>query len=160
MRHDIAQIARMLADRVEDVCQWLLPTGRRIRNEWCVGSVDGEDGKSLRVNLAGKAGLWRDFAADEKGGDLIDLIMAVRGTSKADAVKEAKEYLGLRDDSPRFVPERKAYKKPEPPKGYRKSGVEGNGFFAGRMLSTATVEAFKIAETDRDIVFPSLVDGE
>src|SRR5688572_11629721 len=69
----IADLKRALTARVEDVTAYLLPNGKRDRNEWRVGSVDGEEGQSLGVHLAGaKAGVWHDFAADE-GGDLIDL---------------------------------------------------------------------------------------
>ena len=62
MNHDIKQISEMLAKRAQDVCEWLLPNGKRKAQEWCVGSVNGDAGDSLRVNLGGKAGLWKDFA--------------------------------------------------------------------------------------------------
>lgn len=116
MSYDIRQISEMMAKRAQDVCEWLLPNGRRKAQEWCVGGVTGEAGDSLRVNLGGKAGLWKDFADQDKGGDLIDLIMAVMGMDKAEAVREAKGFLGIRDDRPQFTTRPRAYKRPEKPK--------------------------------------------
>ena len=110
MNHDIKQISEMLAKRAQDVCEWLLPNGKRKAQEWCVGSVHGDAGDSMRVNLGGKAGLWKDFADDGKGGDLIDLIMAAHDCGKAEAVQEAKDFLGIRDDKPSFVTKPRAYK--------------------------------------------------
>lgn len=159
MKHDIGQIAKMLADRAEDVCRWLLPSGKRRGHEWRVGSVHGGEGDSLGVNLAGKSGTWRDFAADERGGDLIDLIMACRGLVKAEAVKEAKEFLGIRDEQQEFTPKRKAYKKPDPPKGYKTANGRVLEYFKSRGISPKTVSAYKIAETDGAIVFPYLHDN-
>ena len=78
-RHDIREISTILAARAEAVCQWLLPQGRRNGVEWEAGNTAGEPGKSLKVNLGGKAGLWSDFASGE-AGDLIDLLGAVKPT--------------------------------------------------------------------------------
>ncbi len=154
MRRDIGQIARMLADKAEDVCRWLLPHGRKQGSEWCAGNVQGDAGDSLRVNLGGKAGLWRDFAADERGGDLIDLIMACRSGGKSEAVKEAGEFLGLKDESPEFMPRRREYVRPEKPACVvPKSEVAE--FFSGRGITPETMRAFKIGEKDgKVIVFP------
>ena len=45
----------MLADRAEDVCRAYLQGGSRNGGYWRVGSVDGEPGQSLWVNLKGDA---------------------------------------------------------------------------------------------------------
>ena len=163
MKHDIRQIAELLASRAEDVCRWLLPAGTNRSGEWCVGNVGGAHGDSLRVNLRGKAGVWRDFAADEKGGDLIDLIMAVKGVPKAEAVMQAKEYLGLYDDGQSFTPKRKAYSKPEKPRCKKPDAGLVSGFFQARGLNSETVSAFSIGQQNGKsgdvIVFPYLRDG-
>lgn len=92
--HDIA---RALADRAGDVAAHLLPGGKKHGREWKAGSVTGEAGQSLSVCLGGdKRGVWSDFASRE-GGDLLDLWVACRCTSMAEAIKEAKQYLGIRD---------------------------------------------------------------
>ncbi len=158
-KYDIRQISAMLADRVQSVCEWLLPSGKAISGEWCCGNVHGDPGDSLRVNMRGKPGLWRDFASDDKGGDLIDLLMAVLGVSKADAVKEARLFLGLSDDATNFTPKRREWAKPDKPECHKpQHGVAA--FMTGRGLSPETVAAFKIGEQGNVIVFPYLRDGE
>ncbi|MDL2315691.1 toprim domain-containing protein [Desulfovibrio sp. OttesenSCG-928-A18] len=159
MKLDIGQIAKMLAERAEEVCQWLLPGGQRRGQEWMVGNIFGDSGDSLRVNIGGKAGVWRDFAADERGGDLIDLIMASRGVAKSEAIKEAKAFLGITDEKMEFEPKRRQYKAPEPPKGYKTANGSVLGYFKARGISSETVKAYKIAETENAIIFPYLIDG-
>jgi twinkle protein len=69
---DIREISSMLNDRAEQVASMLLPNGRLVKREWCVGSVHGEPGMSLKVCVSGdKVGVWSDFAAGVSG-DLID----------------------------------------------------------------------------------------
>lgn len=92
------EIGQMLASQAEQVASMLLPNGKRLGAEWCAGGVGGEAGKSLKVHLTGaKAGVWADFSTDESG-DLLDLWKAVRGVDFVTALKQAKEYLGVRDE--------------------------------------------------------------
>ncbi len=131
MQYDLKQIAAMLADRAEDICRWLLPNGRRNGAEWEAGSVDGEAGKSLKVNLAGKKGVWKDFAGD-KGGDLLDLIAAVKGLNKGDAIREAKDYLGIKEHTPRFTTPKQStsFKRPMRPQGMKAPTAAVLDFFS------------------------------
>ena len=85
-----SEIASRLADRVNDVCHYLLPAGKREGSEWRVGSTNGEKGQSLGVHLKGdKAGVWCDFSTGETG-DLLDLWRATRGCDMRTALSEAK----------------------------------------------------------------------
>jgi putative DNA primase/helicase len=60
---------------------YLLPRGVFRSNQFYVGSIRGEKGKSLVVETSGeKTGLWNDFATND-GGDIIDLWAAVHGKS-------------------------------------------------------------------------------
>lgn len=89
------EIASILAQRTESVCQHLLPLGRANKGEWCCGSLSGEPGNSLKVRLDGsKAGVWSDFAAGDKG-DLIGLWMRVRRVDIFTACEQAMEWLGV-----------------------------------------------------------------
>jgi twinkle protein len=111
-----AELKARLSDRVQEVCEHLLPAGKRQGHEWCAGSIAGEPGNSLKVCLnQGKAGVWQDFADSTKNGDLIDLWMNVKGVEFVEAVKQAKAYLGVNDEPTRsFTPQRvqKVYAKP------------------------------------------------
>jgi twinkle protein len=160
--HDLAL---RLADDSAGVAAYLLPRGKKASGEWKAGSVSGEEGQSLSVRLTGaKKGLWHDFAADQ-GGDLLDLWAACRSLSIAEAMVEAKAYLGIRHDVPHR--ERPSYKRPsrpqcQTPKAASKSIVAE--WLIGRGITEATIAEFKIGEQVRDgktfAVMPYLRDGE
>jgi hypothetical protein len=85
-------LARALLSRAEMVCAHLLPDGRKINGEWRVGSIGGERGKSMGVNL--REGVWSDFAGGDGGADLIALWAEKRGIKMSEAYDEAAEWLG------------------------------------------------------------------
>jgi len=93
---DVSTISDMLAQRIEPLCQELLPNGTRDGVEWRVGSLAGERGKSMAVRIRGSIpGVWSDFSSGE-AGDALDLVAGVlfRG-DKAEAIKWAKSWLGI-----------------------------------------------------------------
>lgn len=122
-----------------------------------MGSVSGEPGESLKVRVQGdKSGVWADFAGDDKG-DLLDLIVAVRHVNIAEAIKIAKEYLGLKD--PESVVPRKKYSKPSP-KGVKKLTSESavmDYLKNARMLNEDTIKMFRVSDSNNgtEIAFPS-----
>lgn len=160
------EISERLWLQVEKVAKHLLPNGKRQSNEWCVGSADGEEGQSLRVNLGGKK-KWHDFASGE-GGDLLDLWCLTKSCGLHTAIKEAKAFLGIADDDAVFQKQAKKFKTPER-KGIRstKSHIE---YLAKRGISKETCEAFKISDADvfnhkdktnlNGMAFPYIRDGE
>jgi twinkle protein len=95
---DWTVIEDRLKEQAEAVCKKLLPNGRQEGAEWVCGSVEGQEGRSLKVNLAGKVGIWRDFAGDKGGNSLIGLWCTVRGKPFRDCIIEAKQFLGIPDD--------------------------------------------------------------
>lgn len=107
----VKEIAERLAYQVEPVAAFLLPNGKRIGQQWVVGSVHGEPGKSLKVQLTGeKQGRWVDKADELQHGDLLDLWAATQGLEVSEAIQEAKAYLGLDEVSKGSRP----YIKPPP----------------------------------------------
>ncbi|RRU94258.1 toprim domain-containing protein [Stutzerimonas xanthomarina] len=154
-----SEIAARLADRVNDVCHHLLPSGKRDGAEWRVGSTNGEKGQSLGVHLKGeKAGVWCDFSTGETG-DLLDLWRATRGCDMRTALSEAKSYLGVSE--PRLEsPKAKEFTRPDRPKcATPKPDSPVVAYLKGRGLKAETIAKFKIAEQGRLIVFPYLRDG-
>ncbi|MFT3720404.1 toprim domain-containing protein [Pseudorhodoferax sp.] len=152
---------RMAAD-AERIAQHLLPAGRKAGREWKAGDTNGDKGSSLSVCVKGeRAGVWADFATGE-GGDLLDLWMACRACSLADAIKDAKAFLGVRDDMPVNQP-KKTYSRPAKPQAQKAKG-RARQWLVDRGLTDETIEAFKIAEQVRGeqvfAVFPYLRDGE
>jgi len=155
------EISEKLAENVESVCRHLFPKGKREGQEWRVGSLDGEAGKSLGIHLSGnKAGIWSDFATGESG-DLLSLWMKSRGLTLKETMQEATEYLGIY--IPRFNSKpSKQYKKPTKPKC--SIPVEGSKVYkylvGERKLSPETIKAYQVADGGDSIIFPFIRDGE
>ena len=85
----------LLAQRVREIVVKLFPNGTKLGNEWCVGSLAGETGQSLKIGLTGpKAGVWCDFQ-DGSSGDLLDLWALKYNLSISEAMKEVSKYLNI-----------------------------------------------------------------
>lgn len=97
----LSEIVDMLAARMRDLVRELIPTAVFEGHEAKAGSLAGERGRSLSVNLdPGRRGVWSDFASDEKG-DALELVAAVLfGGNKVEAIKWAKGWLGLDGTDP------------------------------------------------------------
>lgn len=157
-----ADIAQALSERAEDVAAYLLPNGKRAGREWKAGSISGEPGQSLSVAIHGqKRGLWRDFATDQ-GGDLLDLWMAVRACSVAQAMREAAQWLGLRETIPAGAPKREYRRPPKP--ACTAAAAEVLSWLALRGIHEQTARDFRIAQRQEAgktyAIFPYLRDGE
>jgi hypothetical protein len=92
------EVAAGLLARGPEAIRYILPGGRIEGGEYCVGSLNGERGKSLKVNT--KTGRWSDFAGVDKGGDLVALWAAKRGIAQEEARDEAAAWLGLSAPAP------------------------------------------------------------
>lgn len=155
------EMSEFLAERAADVAEFLLPNGKKASGEWCVGSLVGEAGQSLKVRINGaKKGSWKDFNTGE-GGDLIDLWAGRRALSVAQAMAEIKAHYGIRDES--MARPRQDYKRPAKPKAKSPTNAV-HGWLTSRGLNETTIAAFRIAELQRGestyAIFPYLRDGE
>ena len=108
----VAQISERLSAQAQTVAALLLPGGKLLGGkEWVCGDVSGKAGESLKVCIYGTyAGQWKDWSTDSDKGDLIDLWEKAKGCSRAEAVKQAKQYLGIADTVREKEP--KSYSKP------------------------------------------------
>lgn len=104
------EVFARLKAHMEGVLGYLYPNGFADPNarKFYIGSVAGEPGESLSIELQGeKAGLWHDFATGD-GGDIFDLWQAARGLSSfRETLKDAAEYTGATASTPRRTPKRK-----------------------------------------------------
>lgn len=111
--YDREEVLASLRSRLESVLGYLYPNGFADPKgrKFYIGSVQGEAGESLSVELQGeKAGLWHDFATGD-GGDIFDLWKSARGcVSFLDTLKDAGEYTGAAQNTPRRTPKRKSPK--------------------------------------------------
>jgi len=99
---DIKIIANLLTDRIDSLVHVLLPRGKRHGHEWRVGSLAGEPGHSLSVNIgSSRPGVWKDFSSSTDHGDAFDLVACcLFGGDKKQALAWAISWLGLDDFSP------------------------------------------------------------
>ena len=103
---DAKRIKELLCERIAELAPYLFPNGTREGNHWCVGSINGEAGKSFKICIAGpKAPLWGDFAQSGKHSrSLLDLWMAARNCDFKTALREAAEWLGVSLNGNRDAP--------------------------------------------------------
>jgi len=93
---DAKRIKELLRQRIAELAQFLFPNGHRESGHWCVGSIEGEAGKSFKICIAGeKAGFWGDFADSGKHSrSLLDLWMQARNVDFKTALREAADWTG------------------------------------------------------------------
>ncbi|NYT59446.1 hypothetical protein H0A65_11000 [Alcaligenaceae bacterium] len=103
---DFKAIADAALSRADTLVPDWLPNGQRDGHEWRCGSVKGEAGRSLAVNLV--KGVWSDFSSEQTGGDLISLYAAIfHNDNQGAAAKELAAQLGFTvdaDDTVRNAP--------------------------------------------------------
>ncbi|GFR11886.1 hypothetical protein TNCT_218121 [Trichonephila clavata] len=91
---ETADLKTQLLQNIRSCLSYLLPNGTFCRNEFQVGDIWGNRGKSLRVELSGsKAGLWNDFATGD-GGDIIDLWAVIHGKNARTEFSEVMASIG------------------------------------------------------------------
>ncbi len=101
----VDEIERMLRQHGEQLFFELFPAARRDGHHLCIGSIAGEPGQSLKMELRGlRQGCWHDFAnpdSPEGHGDCIRLIELVMfAGDRGQAVQWAKSWLNLDDLDP------------------------------------------------------------
>lgn len=156
---DITALKRMLNERAGSVAEYLLPRGVREKRDWCVGSIAGEPGHSLKVCVQGdKQGIWCDFAPGGEGGDLIDLWCLTRNEKLTEALASISKWLGL--ETPGFEKPAKSWRRPDKPTCTVPKNAVLEYLTFQRKISKSAIAAYKIAEDGRVMIFPLLLpDG-
>lgn len=94
---DFTRIAEAALGRSQSLLREWFPAGKLVGAEFHVGSLAGEAGESLSVNV--NSGRWADFASDAKGGDLVSLYAAKEGIKNGEAAKRLAVMLGVTEPS-------------------------------------------------------------
>ncbi len=89
------ELADALLSRAEQLLAAWLPGGKRNGHEWVCGSIAGEEGTSLSINI--NTGMWSDFATGDKGGDMVSLYAAINNLSMGKAALGVARDEGLED---------------------------------------------------------------
>ena len=100
---DAQDIKQQLIQRLPEMLSDLFPKGKARNQQFFIGDLQGNSGKSLVIELGGpKAGMWIDFATDEQG-DAFDLWAGVTGQdAKRDfgqIVRDVADRLGHKSPS-------------------------------------------------------------
>ena len=112
MTLDFAAINNTLLSNYQSTLQQWFPNGQRIGADWCVGSLSGEAGKSLKIHVT--KGVWKDFASDEGGSDPISLYAAIHNISQSEAARRLSD---VRPSDDTFRPAGDRIDIPEPTLG-------------------------------------------
>lgn len=92
---DFKGLGAELLSKSESLLRDWLPKGKLHGKEYKIGSLSGEFGESLSINI--QSGVWKDFATGEGGADLISLYAAIKGMSQTEA------YISLKSPSGDFI---------------------------------------------------------
>jgi putative DNA primase/helicase len=150
----IDEIRSALHSRALEVCRHLLPAGRLNGDEYEIGNLTGEPGRSLKININGKAGVWKDFATDDGGDNLLELWRRVRGHNDIrETMREAASWLGspvlhpreqtrARDDIPCDAPAGHARWKSKPAGRWLYRDANGEPWLIAYRYNTKDDKAF------------------
>lgn len=112
---DFEEVAHRANADILALLQSWLPAGKKDGTEYLVGDKFGAAGDSLRIHVGGnKKGVWKDFATDEGGADLVSLYAAINGLRQGEALKAVAAQVGytLSGKKPQ-KPTQKTTQKPE-----------------------------------------------
>lgn len=107
------EIRAALLARLPEVLRTLFPAGKQLKQEFQIGSLQGEKGQSLKISMTGdKAGLWHDFESNA-GGDIFDLWAAVHNLDAkrdfASVLHSCADWLWLQPHTKPVLPDRKEW---------------------------------------------------
>lgn len=165
---DTAELNNALKGRMEELVAMLFPNAKIRGHTAFVGGIDGAAGESLQIHVSGsRIGCFIDHAnPSDKGGTPLYLWSKAKGISFADAVKEAKEWLGIKDDHASVRKYRnKTYAQPDTRgKGIKlvDSNTMAMDYLVGeRMLDPTVLFRNKVADAHegKTIVFPYFEAG-
>ena len=94
-RIDRDLLKRTIRDNIETLCRHFFPNGKKAGDEWQVGNLQGEAGRTLNIHLEGdKAGVFQDFNTGEHC-DFVLAIKIVRGLGFVEAALEIGRAVGI-----------------------------------------------------------------
>ncbi len=160
------EINRLLADRVDQVCQKLFPAGKTVGSNYEVGNIAGDAGQSLKIPLAGSnLGMYSDFETGTNG-DLISLWGECKGQTFKEAITDIKDYLSIKDDfSANLKKIAPSNRKPKIIKSFPDTmELSGNPmwckFLDKRKINPSTAEKLNVSVLNGKLFFPHYFENK
>jgi hypothetical protein len=101
---DVRDIELLARQHVEQIGRECLPGALKDGNYLKAGSIGGERGGSLVLNLSGaNRGMWRDWSSNDQGDMIVLVERTMFGGDRGKAVAWLKSWLGLDDLDPARV---------------------------------------------------------
>ena len=96
---DFKTINEKAIDSAEKVVSNWVPNGSRNGNEWIALNPTRNDSSkgSFSINLL--TGIWKDFATNDAGADLISLVAYVEKVNQGSAARSLSKFLGITDSA-------------------------------------------------------------
>lgn len=91
MKIDFEAVNAAALSCLQSLVEEWFPAGHKEGHEFKVGSISGEPGRSLSINL--RTGNWKDFSSGDGGSDPVSLLAAIRNVKMIDAAREIAERL-------------------------------------------------------------------
>lgn len=106
----LEDIISMLNAQWDSLVTELVPNATRHAGYFTVGDIHGNAGKSCVLYRGAKAGAWIDYGGsdDDKGDALILIEKLVTGGDRKEAIKWARQWLGIDDEDEATFKQRKA----------------------------------------------------
>lgn len=96
---DFKETAARLTANLSFIIPDIVPGGELSGREYKAASILGGKGKSFSINI--ETGVWKDFATNQAGGDVISLYAEINNLSQLDSAKQLSErYLS---DTPKIT---------------------------------------------------------
>jgi predicted P-loop ATPase len=90
---DFKELSSRLRPYWETILTDICPGGKRVGSEYVAGTIYGGPGDSFKFNL--NKGVYKDFASNDSGGDILHIYATVKGIPQSEAAKRLEEsYLG------------------------------------------------------------------
>ncbi|QZA80197.1 VapE domain-containing protein [Deefgea piscis] len=92
---DFKAVSRATLDAAERLLAEWLPLGRRVNGEWVCPNPMRKDSNAGSFSISINKGVWKDFATNDGGADLISLYCYLNGCSPLDGARELHSRLGV-----------------------------------------------------------------
>lgn len=160
-QYSFKEIVEMLKPRSGDIFKQFFPNAIKHNTGYSVGSFAGEKGESLSICTSHghkDCGKWREFNG-ASSGDILDLVCAVEGINKGQAIRWAKGYLGLQYINPEELAlkrveaekTRKAADEQEKRRIEKSRGIAKGYYLAAKLIGGTLAERYLI---DRNVPMP------